>query len=227
MDISSRKYNIDDLDYLELLSDKSRTIGYLSEDGDEYIDIKNCCNFHIGNIKKHKIENVKVLGNLSKMIAQSRIIVLLLNSNGKINKTVNKDKVFYLLEFLDKISELDNLDDKVVIAKRVADLCVGKMKLDTRKKTLFRDLLQTYVLVEIIQQGAFDKKSSIVKNGQFIDYKVNRIIKYLNINVNLNEISDFSIEYNDKSIYIDGVEKFRIKHVTDDLHPKVNVIVRK
>lgn len=64
----------------------------------------------------------------------------------------------------------------------------------------FYDLLKKYIKIDLICNGLGIHSAIISKNDKFIDYKIIRLLKYLDLDVNMNGISNFKISYNYKEI---------------------------
>ena len=58
--------------------------------------------------------------------------------------------------------------------------------------------------MELIRFGTDNKRLCIRKEGKMLDYKLNRIAKYLGIDVDLNNIRDFAVDYTRTSVSLNG-----------------------
>lgn len=161
-----------------------------------------------------------MIGSLDQVLSYYDMWVLLIDSNGKKNTKINAEIINDLVALFEKISSLNNLLIREIdyISNLVTDICISNLILSKNKKkknndfnlvidgvkswfseeeeTKLRRLLLNYIFIDTAINGISDRKLIIRKEKGLIDYKILRILKYLGININIEDIPDFTIKYN-------------------------------
>lgn len=190
---------------------------------------KSCVELCKEDIKLHGDIDSDLSQKLPGIIYNYGLGVLLLGSDGQIKEVIDRDRALELIGTAKNISKLtekeaQDLDD---ISSEVSNVCATALKISKDQKEMFNTLLQRYIVAELLRFGAENKRIFIRKSGKMLDYKLSRIMKYLGINVNLEKISDFAIEYNRQSVFVNGTECFTTVVPEEAKGPKTIRTIRK
>lgn len=177
----------------------------------------------------HQRRNCSLVHSLSKLLTDYELSIMLLNSKGDLINNLGSAEAYHLIDLakrLDKLSE-EEVKEFNAVAAEVARISSAAMNISDKHSKMFINLLRKYVFVELANHCVCDKKTSIVKTGEFVDYKINRVVKYLGIDVDLKQIPNFIIEYNRNVINVNGNEYYKKEVVKEEKESKINIIVRR
>lgn len=214
------KYNIDDLKYIESLKHNRKAVVYYDQERKKYVDVNSNTVASNHNQRLYDEKNIRLIGSLDEVLSYYDMWVLLIDSNGKKNTKINTEIINGLVAVFEKISSLDDIFIMEIdyISNLVTDICVSNLILSKNKKsknndfnlvmdevkswipeekeTNLRRLLLNYIFIDTAINGITERKLIIRKEKGLIDYKVLRILKYLGININVEDIPNFTIKYN-------------------------------
>lgn len=213
----TRKYHIDTLKRVRINSENKQTIGYSSESGKNFIEVKNVAHFNEVIAKRYALNEITIIETLKNMIYRNGLEVLLLDADGKMNFEIDRDKIFLLLGLARDIESIDNkqLEKIDLIATETSRICSEKLKISEEKRSDFQQLLKSFIFVELIQNRIIGNKITISKFDSYIDYKVNRVLKCLDIKANLTTVPDFKLEYTSEVLKVDNSELLNLKEKTN------------
>lgn len=215
-----RKYNIDDLKYIYSLKHKRKAVVYLDKNKDKYIDINSNTKLYSNNLIEYNRKNIELIGDLNKIISCYDMWVLLIDQHGKICKEVTIKFINKLMLTLEKKLSLNNLLIREVdyISQLVTEICMSNLVFSKNSKTKsnnfdlvisgiescfskeeetrLRKLIFNYIFIDVVMNGFDGHRLIISKENNLIDYKILRSLKYLGIDINVDDIPNFKIEYN-------------------------------
>lgn len=213
----TRKYHIDTLKRVRINSEDKQTIGYNSESGKSFIEVKNSAHYNEVIARRYAPNEITIIETLKNMIYRNGLEVLLLDANGNMNFEIDREKIFLLLGIAKDIECIDNklLENMDLIATETSRICSEKLKISKEKRNAFQQLLRNFIFVELIQNRIIGNKITISKFDNYIDYKVNRVLKCLDIKVNLTKVLDFKLEYNSEVLNVNNKEFLNLKEKTN------------
>lgn len=199
------EYSIDKIKYINILSEDKKTVAY--EDNGLYVDIDINAPEGFHKRKIYEKKNVKIVNNFADMLKFNNLWILLIDSTGKPKTKITKQLVYNLLNVYFKMQYLDDLVVREIdyISSLVSERCVDNIMSVMKNKNIIITveqeialgrLLRDYIYIDFVTNGLNGNKMIIRKENKLIDYKISRILKYLDINFNHEEIPNFSVEYN-------------------------------
>ena len=218
----TRKYNINTLRRVRINNNNTETIGYHSDSGKTFIEVKNTAHYTEFLAKRYNPTEITMIETLDNMIYRNGLDVLLLDANGNVNLEIDREKIFILFGITKDIESIDEKQRERfdTIASEAARICSEKLNIPESNKFDFELLLKSFIFIELMQSRIMNNKVTITKFDNYVDYKINRIIKFLKINLDLNSIDDFKLEYDCESLSADNVEVLDFKE-----KPKTKTII--
>ena len=204
--MATKEYSIVKLDRIRVILTGRETIGYLK--GNYYYELHN----GEGNEKIHRAEKVQKVESFTKTAANNNLFVKLLDGKGRFTIDLKSEKVFELFLLAQKIEGLSETDTERlnIIAKTVAQISSQKLEIPHDKKEEFEDLLKNFIVIELLS-GNSDVPLYAGKTEGYLDYKTNRIVNYLNINLDLDGLEDFYLEYTNNGVVLDKNEVLNLE----------------
>lgn len=198
------KYDVNRIAMLTVKDLPQKKVVYLKENGEISSEIVANEYYHLtGSFNKYK-DRIVSQESFEKMLIRTGLFVNLLTSSGEMKESLTTPEIWSLIvkaNSFDKLPE-EEYEKLSLVSNAVAMLCVEQLKIYGDIAEDFNYLLKQFVFAEM--QDNYMGKSIIAKDGKSIDYKVNRIIKYLGIEVNLEKLPNFSIEYDRNNVSING-----------------------
>lgn len=204
--MATKEYSIVNLDRIRVILTGRETIGYLK--GNYYYELHN----GEGNEKLHRAEKVQKVERFTKTVANNNLFVKLLDGKGAITVYLKSGKVFELFSLAQKTEGLseEEAERLNIIAKTASKISSQKLQIPQDKKEEFEDLLKNFIVIELLS-GNSDVPLYAGKSDGYLDYKINRIVNYLNIDLDLDELKDFYLEYTNKGIVLDKEEVLNLE----------------
>lgn len=214
------KYNIDDLKYIYSLKYERNAIVYYDKNKHKYVDINSNTAAYNNNIRLYDKRQIKLICDLNQMFLNHGIWVTLIDSHGKMCTELTTKVINNLMLGLKKILSLNSLLVREIdyICNLVTEICISNLVLSQSKKEknndfdlvingiescfskekeiALRDMISKYIFIDIAMNGIDGRRLIINKENNLIDYKILRILKYLGLNINVEDIPNFKIEYN-------------------------------
>lgn len=215
----AKKYNVDELKYIESLKFNKKAVVYYDNESGKYIDINSNTDIYYNNIRAYKKNEVNIICDFNKVLFYNSLWVLLLDSYGQKRNQITAELINDIIRIFEKINGFcEPLEREVYyIANLVAEICISNLSLSYTKETdndfdyvvngleinipdeqelQLRSILFNYMYIDIAINGLTERKLVITKENNLIDYKILRILKHLGININIEDIPNFKIEYN-------------------------------
>lgn len=212
----TRKYHINTLKRIRINNNNTQTIGYMSDSGKTFIEVKNVTHYTEVLAKRYAPNEITIIETLDNMICRNGLDVLLLDSNGNVNFELDREKLFILLGI---VKDIESIDDKQrerfdTISSEAARICGEKLNISKSNKFDFESLLRNFIFIELMQSRIMNNKITTSKFDNYVDYKINRIVKFLKIKLDLSKIEDFKLEYNGEGLSVDNLELISFKEKT-------------
>ena len=193
------KYNVDDLKYIYSLKHKRKAIVYYDNKRNKYVDINSNTAIANYNERVYVEKNIFLLGDLNKFIEHYGIWVLLINSQGKKQLEVSVDVINNLILVFERIrffsdSIIKKIEEK---ASLVTDICINNLCVSKEEETTLRKMIYDYIFIDIAINGLTERKLVITKEDKVIDYKILRSLKYLDIDINIDNSPEYC--YNNRA----------------------------
>lgn len=199
------EYNIDKIKYINIVSEDKKTVAYAENGGYVDIDINAPEGFH--KRKMYRGKSVKIINSFDDMLKFNNLWIMLIDSTGKIKTKVTKQAVYNLLNVYFKMHYLDELVVREIdyISSLVSEKCVNNImsviknkniNITIEQETALNKMLRDYIYMDFVANGLNGNKMIIRKEDKLIDYRILRLLKYLGINFNYEEIPNFRVEYN-------------------------------
>lgn len=209
-----KKLDIRSIDYIKLLNSDKKLLAQFDSSKGEYVDITRVCTKSNHQKAIYKKKEVEVIDSFINLLAKENLYLLLLNSNGKLNTTLVPDDCIALLALYNKVISTDEQFSKQIdeMSTLVTDICVKLLHINT-KRSEFEYLLKNFITIDSIKRGAKFCRVAITKEGNCLDYKVSRILKFLGIELDLNLIKDFKVDYNQDTICVYNGNRKEVKSI--------------
>lgn len=188
---------------------------------------KNCQELRA---KKFKFDSDELLSQqIPKVIYNYGLGVLTIGSNGQMKTDIDIETASEMVRVARSISELSEKEavEFDAVSSEVATICATALKVSKKNHEEFTALLKKYVVVELIRFGSDNKTLCIRKEGKMLDYKLNRIAKYLGIEIDLNKIVDFAVDYTRTSVTLNGNVCLDMTQPVESKGQKRNIFFRK
>lgn len=208
-----KNYNIHDIQYIELINNRNTHLALLSDDKKNYIDITSNTAANSYHVKSYKVNNTRVICSLKKILFDNKLDILLIDGYGKKREEINGNYALDILSIYKKMLLLDEETKRqlMMISTLVSDICVRNIIKNTNYlncSLLYEKIyeqLNNYVYIDLIKNGLGSHTLFLTKQDNMVDYKISRILKHLEIDIDIKEIPDFKIEYDLNNInYIDS-----------------------
>lgn len=214
------KYNISDLKYIESLKHKRKAVVYYNEKKEKYVDVNSNSIISYNNERLYNQKDIKLIENLDKILSYYDLWLLLIDSSGKKHTEVPASVINELISIFEKINSYNDILKREIdyISHLVTEICISNLILSQNKKNQdnnfdlvingidscfseeeeikLRKLILNYIFIDTAINGLTERNLIIRKENNTIDYKILRILKYLGMDVKIEEIPDFKIEYN-------------------------------
>lgn len=182
------------------------------------------------NVKDHVMNNGDSTpdNKFQKIMDEYGLFVLLLTANGTVKTTINtdeKDKIEHLVCKINGLSA-ETKENLNVIADEVSLLAASLIKLFGEEGKTFQKYFRQFAMIELLEQHLSEKIAFIKKEDNLIDYKINRVAKYLKIDIDKKAIKDFTVMYNGDIIKLNGQDYYIQEKKEKNEMPKINKIVR-
>lgn len=177
----------------------------------------------------NKSETPTTDNSLQKIIDKYGLFVLMLTSNGEIKDVIDsdvKDKIIFLARKLESLSSKER-ETMNAMAEEIALLTASLVKTFGKEGKTFQKYFRQFAMIDLLEEHLTGKVSFIRKEGKMLDYKVNRVAKYLNIDIDRENIRDFEVMYSGDVIKLNGQEYYKREESEKSDLPKINRIVRK
>lgn len=209
----AKEYNVDELKYIDSLKFQKKAIVYYDNQKEKYIDINS------NNEVCYNNGEIKIICDFNKILFYNSIWLLLLNKNGERRNNITAEIINNIVKIFEKIKNLSELAEREIhyITSLVTEICISNLALSyykepdndfdymvngleidipEEKELQLRALIFNYIFIDIVINGLTENKLIITKNNNVIDYKIARILKYLGLNINIEDIPNFKMEYN-------------------------------
>lgn len=198
------KYNVNRIAILTIKDAQQKKIVYLKENGEISSEIIANEFYQLTASVDGYRNKIVSQESFAQMLMKTGVFVNLLTSSGEMRESVTTSEIWSLMSKMNNFEKLPEEEHEklYLISNAVAMLCVDKLRIYGDIAEDFNYLLKQFVFTEM--QDNYMGKSTVVKDGKSIDYKVNRIIKYLGIDIDLEKLPNFYIEYDRDSVSING-----------------------
>lgn len=199
------EFDIYKLFYVEILNSNAKALVYPDLIDKYYINISS--NTMESGYKKrfYNKANVKRICNFYELLKFNNLWVILIDSRGIFKTSCVKERIMELLGIYKKLVSLNEIVSREVdyITTLVADKCINNILISDKnncltenKEIMFTKLLRSYLYIDMAVNGLNSGKLIIRKEDKMIDYKILRILKFLEVNIDIKDIPDFKMEYN-------------------------------
>lgn len=215
----AKKYNIDGLKYIESLKFNQKAVVYYDEQKEKYVDVNSNTDIYYNNVRVYNKEEVKIICDFNKILFFNSIWILLVDQYGKMHNEITAEVINNIVTIYEKINNFNEPFEREIyyIANLVSEICVSNLALSydkecdndfdcvvngldidilEEKELQLRELLLNYIYVDSAINGLTERKLIINKENNLIDYKILRVLRYLELDMNIEDIPNFKIEYN-------------------------------
>ena len=214
------KYNVDDLKYIYSLKHKRKAVVYYDDKKGKYIDVNSNTVMSNYNERVYNEKDTKVICDFNKIVSYNYLFVLLIDAYGQKRTKLTAEVINEIMSIFDKVFSFTEPVVREIdyISNLVAEICVSNLALSYNKDNKnneydlvvnglemniseeeqlnLKRLLSGYVFIDTAVNLVTERKTIVRKEKKLIDYKILRSLKYLGININIEDIPNFKIEYN-------------------------------
>ncbi|MBE6138682.1 MAG: hypothetical protein E7173_02930 [Firmicutes bacterium] len=134
-----------------------------------------------------------------------------LTAHGTVGGTIGLTERERLASLAFRYDRLSDADKAVLefIKREVSEIVTKAIKLTGEEATNFQAYFKQLVAMELLENNLYNGTAYATKEGIMLDYKISRISRYLGIQLNVEEIADFTIGYDGSCIKINGQDYYR------------------